>query len=173
MHPIRRARTTEVVLTPNRKGGNLALEDKAMANKTTTRTVVCPNEHCGNTVYEADLDVDYTTDPITFRPIWRCMNCLRETPRTTRHRPTNRALALQAWRELKDAWKTTDDALDALVASGKVKSGAILVHGSVFNYHMTQLNGQDKPSTFDLRYGIHNAKLDLEKAKAFVAEKSA
>jgi hypothetical protein len=77
---------------------------------------------------------------------------------------------MEAWRAIKEEWEPTEQALQALVDAGKIKSGALLVHGRTWNYHMEELLMTDEPSNFDVRYHIDGARQDLEKAKAFVAE---
>lgn|SRR5271157_323126 len=144
---------------------------------TVIRKVECPgydrewagggHVNCGNTIYEAEYGRNEKNE---FVPIWRCTNCRHETPRLTRRRGTNHHRAVEAWGKIRDEWKTTDDALDVLVAAGKIKSGALMVYSSVFNYHMDQLLLTKKLDNFSLRYNIAEARKTLEKAKVFVKE---
>jgi len=129
----------------------------------TRRTVLCL---CGGDVYEKTLDD-------TLQPIWKCDNCGRETPRKRVSRKSNRSRAITAYLAVKETWKPVDDALDALVSSGKAMGGALLVHSSTFNYHLRKLADTDKPSNFDIRYHAEQAKKDMAAAQAFVEERSA
>jgi hypothetical protein len=131
-----------------------------------TRTVVCPNERCGNTVYERTFD--YIDGK--FVAVWKCGNCMRVTKRTTHRRVTNRDRAMKAWSAIKAEWKPTDAALDAIVKAG-APSGCLLVYSSTWNHHLTKLLETEKPSHFDVSYHSAQARLDLEKARAFVTEK--
>lgn len=132
-----------------------------------TRSVVCPNEHCGGTVYEKDYS---RNDGGKLVPVWKCTNCLRETPLTSPHRRTNHQKAVEAWRRLQDAWKPVNESLLALVDAKTVKSGAYMVYSSSYNYHMDKLLLNEHPTNFDVRYHIEKAKDDFAKAQAFVAE---
>ena len=137
-----------------------------MGKDIVTRTVLCPNEHCGSTVYESTYSRD---DKGEWKPIWVCTNCLREYPRVTRHRLTNAQRAHERRRELELAWASTDAKLHALLEQGKIKSGAILVHGSTFDYHMDKLLVLSHPTNFDVSYHAEQARNNLLKAQAFVA----
>lgn len=103
--------------------------------------------------------------------VWTCDNCGVKTPRITRSRPTNRRKAIDGYLALRAEWKTTDDALTALVNSGQAASGAHLVHSSTFDWHLQRLVDLDKPTNFEVRYHLAQAKANLIKAQAFVAEK--
>ena len=59
-----------------------------------------------------------------------------------------------------------------LVEAGKCASGALLVHGSTWNYHMRQLCEDETPSNHDIKYHTGHAKEALAQAKQFVADKS-
>lgn len=72
--------------------------------------------------------------------------------------------------QLNAEWKPVDEQLRALVDAG-TPSGCLLVHSSTFNWHMEQLRSKDKPTNSDIGYHSAHAREDLERAKAFVAEK--
>lgn len=130
------------------------------------RSVKCANERCGNTIYEAA----YSFDTGKAVPVWRCTNCMRETPRHTRNRPTNKSKAWKLWAELRQEWAETNTALDAFVRAGKTPSGCLLVHTSTWNHHVNKLAELERPTAFDLAYHGSEARKDLVRAKAFVAE---
>ena len=137
----------------------------------THRSKACPgydwgdthHVDCGNTLYEKTWNDDD-------KRVWHCTNCGAETPRRMVHRRTNKAIGLAKYLKLKEAWKTTDEALKSLVDSG-TPSGCLLVHTSTYNYNLGKLLGGKKLSRFDLSYHATEAKKDLEKAKQFVVEK--
>ena len=135
------------------------------------RSVIC---ECGGDIYESDyvrpVDAPEGTE---WRNVWRCANCFRETPRKRVNRRSNHMRAIQSYLDLSKAWEPVNEALNALVAEGKAMGGAILVHSSTFNWHLKQLTDKDKPSNFDVRYHTEQAKLDMAKAEAFIAEKRA
>lgn len=147
-----------------------------MAKTTTIRTVECPgydreyggHVNCGNTIYERTYA--YTGEES--KPVWKCTNCRAETPRVGRNRRTNKGKAMDAYRAIKAEWKSTDEALDALVKAGS-PSGCLLAYSSTFNHHMGRLLVMDTPGNFDVKYHPAEARKDLEKAKQFVAEKGA
>lgn len=126
----------------------------------TTRRVRCT---CLGDTFERTLDSD-------LKPIWRCYNCGKETPRQRRSRSTNHFRALHARKALAEMWKPVDERLRLLVDAG-LPSGALLVHASAFNYHMKQLLDLEQPTNFDVRYHKAGALDDLAKATAFVEEK--
>jgi hypothetical protein len=125
--------------------------------------VDCP---CGNNLYEAGYD------EAVVNKVWRCSNCERETPRKTCHRSTNHLRAIKSYLALREAWKPVDAALDALVSAGLAQGGALLVHSSVFNYHLKQLVDFEKPSNFAVKYHTTQAQADMAKAKAFINERT-
>jgi hypothetical protein len=127
-----------------------------------TRTTICG---CLNDTYEKALNND-------LEKVWRCYNCGAETPRRTVIRRTNHHRAFDAYLEIRKAWEPLDKALDALVLDGKAKGGAILVHSSVFNWHLKQLMTKDNPSNFDVRYHTEEARKDMEAARTFIRERS-
>ena len=132
-----------------------------------TRSVACPNEHCGSTVYEKDYARDEANNLVA---MWKCCNCLRETPRKRVYRRNNHQRAMQLWRAIRDEWKPTDEALRSLIDQGIVKNGAMMVHDSTFSYHLGKLFTKEYPSNFDVRYHAEQARKELAKARAFVAE---
>ena len=132
-----------------------------------TRSVVCSNEHCGGTVYEKTYSHDEAGKSF---PAWECQNCLRITPRKRTYRMSNHQRAVGLWRSLKDEWKPTDEALKSLIDAKIIINGALLVYGSVFNYHLDKLLLEEHPSNFDVRYHSAEAREELAKAKVFVAE---
>jgi hypothetical protein len=143
---------------------------------TSRPTVICPGyDHdkggghvdCGNTLYEATYSYA-SGKPL---PVWKCTNCNVETARHTRHRPTNRARAMDAWKQLKAEWKDTDAALAAIVEAGS-PSGCLLAHGSTWNWQLDKLlDSKNKLSLRDIRYHTTQGRADLERAKAFVESK--
>jgi hypothetical protein len=132
-----------------------------MTKETEKRNALCG---CGNDIYEKAYSHDGLGD---FKSIWKCMNCHQETPRQSRKRKTNRQIAGETWEGLKAAWKATDDALEVLVAEGKAKGGAILVHGSTFNFHMEKLLTLKTPTRWELGYHTKKATEELQEAQAF------
>jgi hypothetical protein len=136
----------------------------------------CKNPHCGNTLFKPDFTYEGgnedTGEGRKRADVWQCTNCSWTQPRQTRSRRTLRGMALDLYREIKAEWKETDAALDALVAAG-TPSGCVLVHSSTFDYHMDKLLMLEKPRRFDVRYHSNEARANLAKAKAFVAEKQA
>ena len=124
------------------------------------RTVDCP---CGNNLYTKEVND-------ALQPVWRCGNCFAETPRKRVSRRTNKHRALRSYLAIREAWKATDEALDLLAKAGHIKGGAVLVHSSMFNWHLKQLVDKHKLSNFEVRYHTANAKLELAKAQAFVQE---
>lgn len=138
-----------------------------MSETITRPTRVCETEGCGCTLYV--VRYHRFEDGAELTPAWECCNCLRVTRRQTRNRPTLRQRARKNWQVIRDEWTATDEALRGLVDSGAVKSGALLVHGSAFNYHMDKLMMVEKPSRFEVGYHTAGARKDLALAKAFVA----
>jgi hypothetical protein len=137
-----------------------------MANKDIVRrSVLCP---CGGDVYEKT----YAVVGAAWGAAWKCDNCRAVTGRTRPHRKTNKQRALAYYLELRDQWAPVDQALDALVASGAVAGGALLVHAGVFNYHLRRLLDAEQPTNFDVFYHRDQARGDLAKAQAFVAERN-
>ena len=128
------------------------------------RPTICP---CGNDLYEA------TYDDAVVSKVWRCGNCAAETPRRSIHRPTNHLRAIHGYLAIRKAWEPVDEALNALVTAGKAQGGALLVHSSTFNYHLRELSVVEKPSNFQVRYHLAQAKADMERAQAFIVERSA
>lgn len=127
----------------------------------------CKNPACGNTLFVADYD---TVDG-KFQATWSCTNCTWLQARQQRNRMTNERRAFKLYLGLRDAWKSTDEALDALVAAG-TPSGCLLVHGSVLNYHLTQLSASKKKlSNWEVKYHVAKAAEALVKAKEFVQSK--
>ncbi len=103
---------------------------------------------------------------------WECSNCCREYPKKQVYRRTNKLIAIDIWKKLRDEWEPITSQLEDLIRNNRAMSGCLLVHTSTFNYHMNQLMSDKKLSNFDLHYHTKQAKLDLEKAKLFVREKS-
>lgn len=74
------------------------------------------------------------------------------------------------------AKRIVDDQISQLVDSGKAKSGAIIAYGSLnfFNYdNLAKLLNKKAVRSIDLAVTIRGLKSDLERAKEYVAEKSA
>ena len=128
----------------------------------------CSNPHCGNTLYEATYGWSEKTD---MDPVWRCTNCGQDTPRITRQRKT---LSLKRWdvyHEIKNAWNEVDEELFDLCVGPRVPNGCLLVYLGHNNYHLNKIVELDKITRRDLVYhGLH-AKLDLQRAKDFLASK--
>lgn len=142
-----------------------------MAKDTVTRKVECQgydDVRCGNTIYEKTYAWD--ADVANPKPIWRCTNCYTETPRKGRMRRSNRMRALDAWKEIRDAWAPTTDALKALADAGTIKYGAYLLHNHFDNFHLGKLIDTAKPSNFDVNYHTAKAWQDLADARKFVEE---
>src|SRR5215813_13486996 len=129
------------------------------------RAVIC---ECGGDIYRKDMSGEGYRDRV-----WVCDNCGRETPRRRVSRRTNHHRAIEAVIAIRDEWKPIDAALDALVEAGTVKAGNLLVHSSVFNWHVKQLCDLDKPSNFQVRYHVAEARKGMALAAAFVAEHKA
>lgn len=129
---------------------------------------------CGNTLYEMGYSRDDAANALeTLRPIWRCTNCQAETPRISRN---IRPLSLKKYDvidALKAEWAETEIKLHNLLESGKIKSGALLVYGFSFNYHVEALRSKQKPTRWDLSYHASQARKDLERAKQFITENEA
>lgn len=125
------------------------------------RAVIC--RVCDNDVYEKTLDND-------LKPVWECTNCLAKTPRHSRVVKTNKAKALDSYREVKAAWEPVDVALTALVAKG-IPGGCLLVYASTFDHNLGQLLKIDNPTRFEVKYHAQTAKQNLEKAKLWIAAK--
>ena len=68
----------------------------------TTRSVKCP---CGSIDYSKTVML-HPDRPST--PIWCCINCLANTPRTTRRRKANWQVAMDRWNEIVEAAKKVD-----------------------------------------------------------------
>jgi len=132
-----------------------------MTRETVRRSVLCP---CGGDIYTRTLDNACVR-------VWRCENCGQYTPRKTVSRRTNHHRAIAAYLTLREAWKATDDALNALVTAGHAAGGAVLVHSSTFNWHLKQLVDKTRPTNFDVAYHREQAQADLARAKQFVIDK--
>jgi hypothetical protein len=139
-----------------------------MAKNTVRRQVECTNPQCGGDIFERTWNFDH--EPAL--PVWRCCNCGTEVKRTAVRRKTNHAKAIDAVIAIRKAWSVTDEALRQLVNAGTVMSGELLVHASTFNYHLNKLSDNDKPTNWEIEYYAREARLALEKAKAFVQEKT-
>ena len=135
-----------------------------MATDIQRRSVICS---CGGDVFSRTWNF-VTADS---EPIWRCENCGAESPRKKVSRRTNHHRAIDAYLAIREDWKAIDDALTALVNDGKAASGSLLVHSSVFNYHLKQLTDKETPSNWDVRYHAEQAREDLRKAVEFVKDK--
>ena len=134
-----------------------------------TRKTICPNEHCGNTIYERTYA---RNEQGAFVPVWTCTNCLREYPRNMRNRRSNHMRAMDLWRKLRDEWKPVDEKLMALAEARVIKSGAILVYGSAYNYHMDRLLMESRMSNFNVRYCAEQARRQMTEAIKFIEEES-
>jgi|SRR5579864_104251 len=127
----------------------------------------CKNPACGNTLFVAEYDrIDNK-----WQAVWQCTNCCWIQPRQQRNRLSNERRAFKLYLALRDAWKSTDEALDALIETG-TPSGCLLVHGSFMNYHMRQLSASKKKlSNWEVKYHAAKAKEELERAQEFVKAK--
>lgn len=119
---------------------------------------------CGSQHYERGFD--WSTDEMT--PMWECINCGEQTPRITRKRKTNKLKAIEAAIQIREEWSDTDEALRELVDAGAIKSGALFVYTSTFNWHLEQLSSRDRISKWELRYHTKKAREDLQKARETV-----
>ena len=82
--------------------------------------------------------------------------------------------------EISSLWEETNEALRELVEREVIKSGALLVYASTFNFHLDRLIGlplhdetrEDvkKLTRWQVKYHTAEALKDLESAKQFVAE---
>lgn len=134
----------------------------------------CQNPHCGNTLFVADYAYQGEGAERKFVEVWQCTNCSWHQPRQIRNRRTNKRRAYDLYTVIRKEWEETDKALDALTAQdnpNRIPNGCQLVHSSLFNHHLTQLQTKDKLSNWDIKYHAREARLELERAKAFVQEK--
>jgi len=135
---------------------------------TVKRKVECSNPVCGNTIYEPTYKfADDDSGKMT--PIWTCMNCHAETPRLTRHRPTNKSRAIDLWKTIREEWKETNEKIERLVAEQTLPSGALLAYSSTWNWHLDRLLN-DKLNSWEIKYHASNARKDLEKSKEKINE---
>lgn len=130
----------------------------------------CKNTACGNTLFVSGYDdIDGK-----FSPSWQCTNCTWIQPRQLRHRRTNKIRAFDVYLAIRKEWEETDKQLDALCAidnPNRIPNGAIMVHGSLFNYHLGRLSGSLKLSNWSIKYHASEARKALEQAKEFVKSK--
>ena len=67
--------------------------------------------------------------------------------------------------------KASDDRIRALVDSGFAKSGALLAHGSLNDYHVNRLYDcamKSRVSSFDLEYYVERIEHEIATADAFI-----
>src|ERR1700687_572215 len=99
----------------------------------------CKNPHCGNTLFIRDYEFDYSVEPVKSARIWKCTNCTWTQARETRNRRTNKTRAFDLYLTIRKEWEEIDKALDTLCATdnpNRISNGAIMVHSSLFNYHL-------------------------------------
>lgn len=133
----------------------------------------CPNPHCGSTFYTVDYEYVGEGEQRRFARVWRCVNCTHVEEIKSHPRRTNKRIALDNYRRVKETWKEIDAALDRLTSEqnpNRIPNGCHLVHSSTFNHHLDQLLSLGRPTTWEVKYHTKEAENEREKARNFVAE---